>query len=193
MSVERVEIEIPPARIPHHLEILLDETAGPLSEWQSDNELHTFVPADYVMVFDALMTLRPLMQSRPPNFVEWGSGFGICTILAAALGWQATGIEIRPPLVEESRAIAKAFGFDARFLEGSFFPSDQGVVKKLDALCAQAEVIYVYPWPDQEVEIFDLFDRKASPGAWLIAYYGIEDLRVFRKQGSFTSPTPSDS
>lgn len=193
MSVERIELPIPPARIPHHLEVLLDETSGPLSEWQSDSDLHTFVPADYVLVFDALMALRPQMVSRPPKFVEWGSGFGIATILASALGWKASGIEIQPPLVEESRAIASAFGFTPTFHEGSFFPSDQQVIKKLDSLCAEAEVIYVYPWPDQEVEIFDLFDRKASPGAWLMAYYGIEDLRIFRKQGSFTTPSPSGS
>ena len=193
MSVSRVQMELPPVRLPHHVEVLLDETAGPLAEWQAEKEQTLFVPADYVLVYDALAALRPQMSSRPTRFMEWGSGFGIATLLAASLGWEARGIEIQPALVRESRRFSGIFDLNARFHEGSFFPTDDRAVKKLDRYCRESEVIYVYPWPDQEVEIFDLFNRKASPGTWLMAYYGVEDLQIFRKQGTFTSPEPSDS
>lgn len=193
MSVSRVQMELPAARLPHHVEILLDETSGPLSDWQAEHDRNSFVPADYVLVFDALAALRSKMTSRPTHFMEWGSGFGVATLLASSLGWKARGIEIQPPLVRESRRFNQVFDLSAEFYSGSFFPSDANAVKKLKNFCQQSEVIYVYPWPDQEIEIFDLFDRIASPGTWLIAYYGVEDLRIFRKQGTFTSPEPSDS
>jgi SAM-dependent methyltransferase len=179
--------------MPHHIEVLLHETAGPVSEWQARQEREMFVPADYVLVFDALATLRPEMTSQPPRFLEWGSGFGIATLLAASLGWQARGIELQPSLVAESRRWNEVFDLTARFHEGSFFPTDPNAVEKLSLYCRQAEIIYVYPWPDQEVEIFDLFDRLAAPGAWLLTYYGVEDVRIFRKQGVFTTPEPSDT
>lgn len=192
MAVSRVHMEIPPANMPRHIGVLLDETAGPLADWQAEQDENMFVPADYVLIYDVLCALRPNMQSRPPHFLEWGSGFGVATLLASAMGWQARGIEIQPPLVRESRRLNTAFDLSARFHEGSFFPSDAKAVPELQTYCREAEVVYVYPWPDQEIEIFDLFDRVSSPGTWLIAYYGVEDVRVFRKQGSFTFPQVSD-
>jgi hypothetical protein len=122
------------------------------------------------------------MGNTPTHFLEWGSGFGVATLLAASLGWQARGIECQGPLVKESRRFNQAFDLNARFHEGSFFPADKNAINRLPEICARSEVIYVYPWPDQEVEIFDLFDRMASPQAWLVAYYGVEDLRFFQKR-----------
>lgn len=183
MPVIRVPLEITPARMPHHIEVLLEASAGPLGDWQAEHDQNAFVPADYVLLFDAFTALRPRMTSRPPRFVEWGSGFGIATLLAASLGWKARGIECQSVLVRESRQLNQAFGLDAVFHEGSFFPTDSNAVKKLSAYCREAEMIYVYPWPDQEVEIFDLFHRVTRPGTWLVTYYGVEDVRVFQHQG----------
>jgi hypothetical protein len=181
MSVTRKELAGHPAQIPYHVQILLDETADDLSDWQSDREVNSFVPADYVLVFDALVELRPQMTERKPVFLEWGSGMGLVTLLASALGWKASGIEIQPVLIEHSRALSRNFDLPATFHSGSFFPGDTNTVEKLSEYCRQADVIYVYPWPDQELEIFDLFDRLAKPGAYLLTYYGIEDVRLFQK------------
>jgi len=180
MSLERVEIEVVPARIPYHLRILLDETAEDLSEWQGVRERNEFVPADYVLVFDALCALRPRMP-RNPLFIEWGSGLGVVSLMAAALGWKATGVEIQRPLYLQSRRLAERFDLPAMFLHGSFFPEDPTAIEKSDERYAAADLVYVYPWPDQELEIFDLFDRTSKAGALLLTYYGVEDLRVFRK------------
>ncbi len=182
MSVTRIQLSGAPCPIPRHLQILLDETAETLGDWQGETEAHTFVPADYVLVFDALYELRPQMpKGRRPEFLEWGSGLGIVTLLASALGWKATGIEIQPRLIRSSLETSRAFDLSARFLEGSFFPEDESVVDNLAKLVRHADLIYVYPWPDQEIEIFDLFDRYAAPGARLLTYYGIEDVRAFQK------------
>jgi hypothetical protein len=183
MSVLPVEIDLPPVHLPRHVEILLQQTAETMEEWQGHRENHTFVPADYVLVFDALCALRPRMpRVANPRFMEWGSGLGIVTLLAASLGWNASGIELQPGLVEESRSIARMFDIPATFVQGSFFPQDKEVVEHLEMMCRKVDLLYVYPWPDQELEIFDLFDRLAKSGAFLLTYYGTEDVRVFRKK-----------
>lgn len=181
MSVLPVEIDLPPVHLPHHVEILLQQTAEAMEDWQGNRENHTFVPADYVLVFDALCALRPRMTVPKPYFLEWGSGVGIVTLLAATLGWSASGIELQPGLVRESRSIARMFDIPATFINGSFFPQDKEAVDNLEEICRKVNLLYVYPWPDQELEIFDLFDRIAKPGTFLLTYYGTEDVRVFRK------------
>ena len=182
MSVEQLELSGTPRTIPRHLQILLDETSEDLMDWQGASEPGMFVPADYVLIFDALIEMRTWMpRGRQPDFLEWGSGLGLATLMASALGWRACGIEIQSGLVRESLRLSRAFDLDASFLEGSFFPGDAHAIRKLPERVAKADLIYVYPWPDQEIEIFDLFDRLAKPGAFLLAYYGIEDVRAFRK------------
>lgn len=182
MSVLPVDSDFPPVHLPHHVEILLRETAEAMEDWQGNRENHTFVPADYVLVFDALCALRPRMPKGETRFLEWGSGLGVVTLLAASLGWNAGGIELQPGLVRESRSIAKRFDIPASFIQGSFFPQDKDVVDNLVDMCGKVDLLYVYPWPDQELEIFDLFDRMAKSGAYLLTYFGTEDVRVFRKR-----------
>lgn len=180
MSVEQLPMDFPPAALPRHIEILLDESAEALEVWQGDRETHSFVPADYVLIYDALCALRPRMPAAP-RFLEWGSGLGIAAMLAASLGWEAAGIEREEGLVRESRRFSELFDLPLRLHAGSFFPGEPNTVEKLAEMCGKADLIYVYPWPDQEIEIFDLFNRLASPGAFLLTYYGLEDVRVFQK------------
>jgi hypothetical protein len=183
MAVRRVDLEGTPCRLPRHLQILLDETAEDLTDWQGGSDVGAFVPADYVLVFDALCELRTRMpRDGRPVFLEWGSGLGIVTLMASALGWTATGVEVQPALVRESLRLSRVFDLAATFLEGSFFPGDPNAVHRLLERVGAADLIYVYPWPDQEIEIFDLFDRLAKPGAVLLTYFGVEDVRAFRKE-----------
>ena len=184
MSLHPLSLDLKEADLPRHVSILLDETAEEVNSWQSTPGTHPFVPADYVLVWDALRALRPLMRrgDRNPAFLEWGSGMGIVTLMAASLGWKATGIELQEALVEESCKLSRQFDLSAAFQQGSFFPKDQSAVEGLENFHAAADVIYVYPWPDFELQTFDLFDRVAKPGACLLAYFGIEDLRLYRKE-----------
>ncbi|WFB35197.1 hypothetical protein P3T73_13610 [Kiritimatiellota bacterium B12222] len=171
----------PATDLPRHVEVLLHETSEALEVWEGSREEHEFVPADYVLVYDALCELRKHMPQQP-RFMEWGSGLGLVAMLASSLGWQAEGVEILPELVEESRYYAGIFDLPIRVHQGSFFKEDANVIEHLEELCGKSDLFYVYPWPDQEIEIFDLFDRLARPGALLLTYFGLEDLRVFRKE-----------
>lgn len=183
MSLQPLPLELEEADLPRHVAVLLEETAEDVNSWQSAPGTHPFVPADYVLVWDALRVLRPLMrkESRKPVFLEWGSGMGVVTLMAAALGWDACGIEIQEDLVRESRSFSRQFGLPARFIRGSFFPEDREAPENLESLCARASVVYVYPWPDYEIQTYDLFDRMCGPESVLLAYHGVEDVRAFRK------------
>jgi len=180
MSIQPLDSIFPPADLPHHVEVLLHETSDSLENWERTRPHHSFIPADYVLLYDALHMLRRKMPPTP-RFMEWGSGLGIVAMLAASLGWRAEGIEIERGLVNESRHFSKLFDLPILIHEASFFPKDPNVFEQLEEACAKCDLIYVYPWPDQEVEIFDLFDQLAKPGSHLLTYYGVEDVRIFQK------------
>ena len=83
----------------------------------------------------------------------------------------------------ESENLSRKFDIPARFLSGTFFPDNRADTGPRAKARREADLTYVYPWPDQEIEIYDLFDQSAKPGAYLLAYHGIEDIRIFRKTG----------
>ena len=46
---------------------------------------------------------------------------------------------------------------------------------------ADFDVVFAFPWPDEEEVIPALFDRYAAPGAVLVTYHEAQDFRVRRK------------
>ena len=46
---------------------------------------------------------------------------------------------------------------------------------------ADFDVIFAYPWPDEERLIRTLFDRLAGVGAKLLTYHGGDDFQLRRK------------
>ena len=56
------------------------------------------------------------------RFIEWGSGFGVATSLAAQLGFQATGIELEDGLVEIAESLAEKHHTGAKFIATTYIP-----------------------------------------------------------------------
>lgn len=182
MSVDQIEFDPPVVDLPTELVILLDNSADELSDWQGVQSARKFVPADYVLVWEALLAIRRSFLKIPGgNFLEWGSGFGIVTLMGQMLGWNASGIEIHSGLVEHARMHATDFDHPVQFWEGNLFNAEENENLPARFRVAKQELIYVYPWPDQELQIFDLFHRYATSGTYLLAYYGLEDIRLFRR------------
>src|SRR5205809_587865 len=46
------------------------------------------------------------------------------------------------------------------------------------------DVVFAYPWPDEDQMTADLFQRFAAPGAVLVTFHGGDDLRIRRKSVS---------
>jgi predicted O-methyltransferase YrrM len=158
-----------------------------------------FVPSDYELVYRALESVQELRLATGRRFLEWGSGIGVVSCLAAQVGFDAVGIEIEPPLVEIARSLAADHGFDVQFACGSYVPDGAeplvdiiGEVTWLrtdrpdcyDDLELDPEdfdVVFAYPWPGEEQVIFDLFASCAAVGTLLVSYHSQEGLRVQRK------------
>ena len=103
--------------------------------------------------------------------------------LAAMLDFDSCGIEVESTLVGEAQRLAEDFGLSVEFVHGSFIPhgaEDQvhagGVYSWLTTDGGEAyedlgldpadmDVVFAYPWPDEEVLIGDLFERHAGAGA----------------------------
>ena len=140
-----------------------------------------FFPGDYRYAFQILQwLLRTKAAAKGASFLEWGSGQGMVTILAALLGFDAAGVEIDEALVKESRELAGRYGVLARFEHGSYDPNTSGM-KVFTA--KKRAVVYVYPWPGEEPFFLRLFDETAPAGAHLLMCLGPEDIRVYRKKG----------
>src|SRR5262249_39638941 len=81
------------------------ESAEIWDHHENDDEFSRFVAADYPQLFRVLLRYR----DRITNFLEWGSGTGVATIMASLLGLDAYGIEIESGLVRRSRELATKY------------------------------------------------------------------------------------
>lgn len=168
-------------------------------EDKSRAAMPAFVPSDFELAARALAAIRAADLSMGRQFLEWGSGIGTITCLAAQLGYDATGIEIEQPLVDIADRLAAAHDLDAQFHCGSFIPAGEDIeldtpddfawlttdaptaYDDLDLAPDDFDLIFAYPWPGEEQIIFDLFARHAATGALLLTYHGLEGIRLQRK------------
>jgi hypothetical protein len=158
-----------------------------------------FVPCDFETAYHALSGLATTTLPRGPVFCEWGSGVGVVAGLAAFLGFEACGIEAEGLLVDQARRLTEDFGLGVEFAHGSFIPpGGEALVhtggnyawltteadyayRELGLDPEDLDVVFAYPWPDEELLVGDLFERYAGPGALLVTYHGGDDIRVRRK------------
>jgi hypothetical protein len=187
--------------IPPDVAEFLAEVDQRIDDFQVQHCVPGFVPSDYSSVYLALSYVASNTLSRGSQFCEWGSGYGVVTCLATMVGFAACGIEIEPLLVEQARRLAADHQLPAEFALGSFIPPGaeprvhtNGVFcwltteadhayETLGLDVSDLDVVFAYPWPDEEGVIEELFLRYASPGALLVTFHGGQDVRVQRKVG----------
>jgi len=199
-----VEIALPVggATIPAEVRAFLREAGRRIEEFQATSRTPGFVPSDFERVYAVLRAAAEVNLAPGTRFCEWGSGFGVVAGLAAMLGFDAYGIEVDGDLVDAARRLAADFNLPVEFAHDSFIPHGGEVVAEAsgafswlapDAGGAYAElgldpddfdVVFVYPWPDEEGVTDALFERYAGTGAILVTYHGGDDLRVRRKKAA---------
>jgi hypothetical protein len=164
--------------------------------------IDNFVVCDFRLVDSALRWIGDQNLLCGESFCEWGSGFGVVSLLASLHGLSACGIEVEPSLVEQSESLAEDQGIEARFACGSFIPSGGGqfesMVQEVDHVdvdsvdcydelgqeIADFDLFFAFPWPGEHRFWETIFDRFASDGALLLTFQGIEQLRLQRHTAS---------
>ncbi|MGD9782741.1 MAG: hypothetical protein AB7V14_11435 [Kiritimatiellia bacterium] len=183
-GLERVDVppEAGDLPVPRFVDCFIRDAEDRAEEWGDRAGKGLFVPGDYRYVFQVLQwLLRTKAANQGAAFLEWGSGLGMATILAALLGYDAVGVEIDEALVRESRELASRYGVKARFEHGSYDVAPPGL-KVFSA--KKRAAVYVYPWPGEEPIFLRRFDDDADAGAFLLMCLGPEDVRVVRKKGA---------
>lgn len=163
-----------------------------------------FVPSDFVALFHALRNITNTNLTSGNAFCEWGSGLGVVASLAAMLGLDAVGIEIDRDLVSAAEELAGDFGIPVEFVNGSFIPRgadrmiDEAYADCCGALSLEAhadntydelglevrdfDLVFAYPWPNDEELTAKLFERFAAHGALLLTYNDTDAVRLRRKR-----------
>lgn len=205
MSIREIELELdskPPRPIKNFLSEA-DRRCDHFFDTGANKTIPRFLPANYELIHAALADLQqnhPLLGNR---FCEWGSGLGTATCLAALLDFEAWGVEIEQELVARARTLAEDFSLPARFLQTSLLPpgfdflSTQGALELLkpsgnslasysdtDWTLDEIDLFYTYPWPEEQEATLALFDAVACEDAYLLCYYGDDELCAYRKTSS---------
>ena len=163
-----------------------------------------YVASEPAQVYAALKHVRDEGLALGERFIEWGSGFGVASSLAAQLGFEATGIELEEGLVEIAEKLAEKHKTGAEFIASTYIPegyisydhaggSDivpddsfghQAEAPRYDDMdigLDEIDVFFVYPWPGEQEMMLKLFDSVASEDALLIAYYGDQEICLYRR------------
>ena len=161
--------------------------------------IENFVASDYRTVNTVLTWIVEHQLSAGHMFCEWGSGFGVATMLAALNEFTAFGIEVENELVDRARALADDLEIPVEFAQGSFIPpgghrliqyqEDVAHIEtdtpsgyaEFDLEIADFDLFFAFPWPGENRFWDNLFHHYASEGALLLTYHGIEELRLQRK------------
>jgi hypothetical protein len=199
MPLKDLDLPVSATAAPGDVHAFLREAGRRVERFRADRHTPGFVPSDFEGVYRVLRALAAAAPAPGGLFCEWGSGFGVVACLAALLEFDACGIEIDGALVDEARQLAGDFDLPVEFVHGSFIPEggeaflapdDRFAWLTTDAGGAHEQlgldpddfnVIFAYPWPDEERATEALFRRYAAVGAVLVTYHGGEDFRVRRK------------
>ena len=167
-----------------------------------ESGFHPFVAADYDVVRPALLALR----APGLRFLEWGSASGVITVMADLMGFDASGIELDPSLVETARALAARHGSRARFVAGSFLPAGYswrsrdgdrrtGTIGdgpsgylQLGRALEDFDVVFGYPWGGESGLMHDVMQRYGRRDALLLLHDTNLGVRAFRGGREVTAP-----
>lgn len=188
---DRIDLNISGQRPPEPILRLIEEAESKFAAWQEKNDrVPSLVSSNFWLAYEVLQHCQ--RQAKGLRFCEWGSGSGVVTCLAAAVGYRATGIENNQGLLDFSRSLADDQQLSASFCLGSYKPDDgssdeeqvRALSKPLGFTPFDFDLIYVYPWPAEKQLVVDLFGLYASGGTLLIVNQGGADMQLYRQAES---------
>lgn len=162
-----------------------------------------YIQSDPLLFQGAVSFLQEEKLLQGNVFCEWGSGFGIASGIASLMGMKTYGIELEEELVSRATRLMQDLDIPVEILNLSYLPDGfeeseghggkdlispntttprGGYVgsPQYDGLDPEeVDLFFVYPWPDQEEMMMDLFEAVATPGAILLMYLGDGEMAAF--------------
>jgi SAM-dependent methyltransferase len=201
-------LDLDPAsiRLPVEVRGFLAEADRRIRRFDRTGRVTAFVPSNFPAAYAVLDYLQESGLARGTTFCEWGCGFGVVAGLAAGLGYAAHAIEIDGDLVAYARELCDDYYRDVTFVQGSFVPREHeervaaageyswmtteadDAYDELGLDVADFDVVYAYPWPDEEAVTALLFEKTAGVGAVLVTYHGGDLFRARRKVAGKKKP-----
>jgi predicted O-methyltransferase YrrM len=181
MAIEALPMPVDWRPPPGRAGLLIDAARARAARFAADDRearIPALVHSHFAIAHHALHHIDQQRLAPGRRFCEWGSGFGVVTMLASLLGFDALGIEIEPRLVTIAGELAAQQGVAARFACASYRADGD------DSAAAAAlpfDLVYAYPWPAEERSLFGHFERRAAPGTLLLTYHGGAQLRLHRQ------------
>ena len=207
-SIKQIDYEAESPEVPEPFASLIQDADDRWEKFwaQKLNKRYPrYVASEPAQVYAALKHVRDEGLALGERFIEWGSGFGVATNLAAQLGFEATGIELEEGLVAIAESLAEKHQTGAEFIATTYIP--EGYISYdhvggsdivpddsfgyqtepprydgMDIGLDEIDVFFVYPWPGEQEMMLKLFQSVASEDAILIAYYGDQEICIYRKQ-----------
>tara|TARA_Y200000002_G_scaffold175604_1_gene144789 strand:+ start:166 stop:795 length:630 start_codon:yes stop_codon:yes gene_type:complete len=207
-SIKQIDYEAESPEVPEPFASLIQDADDRWEKFWSqklNKRYPRYVASEPAQVYAALRHVRDEGLALGERFIEWGSGFGVATSLAAQLGFEATGIELEDGLVAIAESLAEKHQTGAEFIATTYIPegyisydhvggSDivpdesfghQAEPPRYDGMdigLNEIDIFFVYPWPGEQEMMLKLFQSVASEDAILIAYYGDGEICIYRKQ-----------
>jgi hypothetical protein len=211
MALQDIELELSDDALPSDIRTMIDESdrrIDALFENDGNLEVPRYMPSDPEVFFRTLTAITERNLPLGHVFCEWGCGYGICACIAAKLGYEAYGIERDPKMVKRARSLAHDLNVPVEIVETSYvpegrdfydgvagpvlikqegmvWPDDRGVPPAsydgMDRDLSEVDVFFVYPWPQEQDFMRELFDAVAAEGAILIAFHKSGEILASRK------------
>jgi len=210
MPIEYVKVELSTAPLPREIRDLLQRAEIRIDTYfqhQPRKRVPRFIASDFEAAYRMLQAIHDQQLAPGAAFCEWGSGFGIITIIAAMVGFDACGIEIEAQLVDESVALARDFNIDAKFICNTYIPNGfeyhtdeigntsaltRSIVLPSDWLrgtkmfendieIEDFDTIFTFPWPGEAELVENLFELQAAEGALFMTYDESDGMHLQRK------------
>lgn len=207
-SITQIDYEAEPTDLPQPVSDLINHAEDLWTEFWAkklNRRYPRYIASDPTQVYAALKHVRESGLAYGDRFIEWGSGFGVATSMAAMLGFEATGIELETGLVKIAEKLAQSHKTKAEFLNISYVPegyisydhvggtdivpddsfghqSEPPSYEGMEIGLDEIDVFFVYPWPGEQEMMLKLFQSVASEDALLVAYLGDQEICLYRKQ-----------
>lgn len=165
----------------------------------SDSVNENFVPCDFHLLDQSLTWIEQNHLLTGRRFCEFGSGFGVATLLTALRGMESVGIEIDSTLVEQASGLADDLDLPAKFYCGSFVPRgiteilelgrsvervethEDDVYEEIGLELDEFDLFFAFPWPGEEHFFEAVFQAGAADNSLLLSYRGRNGMHLIRK------------